>query len=339
LPRIRPSDEATSDSELDELAAFGAALEELRRQSRLSYRSLSTKAGCSSSALAKAASGRERPTLDVVRAFVTACEGDLPDWIVRWHRMSAAVDRHQRDLQAMVDTPYEIMTCPGSPARFNRRLQLRVCRAGKQAGVALRANYAPSTASGVFNGTRLASEEFVRRMLAAAGASDEEQAAWLEWRNQLARGPRPTASSVERVARAQRSRRRLLPFAVAALGLTGAAVMLALSFSRPGKIRTSPPPTTEALSGGFAYRAPNVGTTATAGVRKWRATIVGGHGPVNVVCFTTQTQPIGWYYTDQGVYLDPAIVQFTGDDRNAVPACNTVAFPKAEMAPMPNDPA
>src|SRR5690348_5715659 len=152
------------------------------------------KTGYSSSVLSKAASGTERPTLDVVCAFVTACDDDVPTWISRWTAMTAAVDRHQRELQAMADAPYELMVCPSSPARFNRQLQLRICRRDKQAAVSLRANYAPSTASGVFKGNRLANEEFVRRMLVAIGASEHEQDVWLAWRGQLSREPRASAS-------------------------------------------------------------------------------------------------------------------------------------------------
>jgi transcriptional regulator with XRE-family HTH domain len=387
-------------SELEELATFGAALEKLRRQSQLSYRSLSTKAGYSSSVLAKAASGRDRPTLEVVRAFVTACGGDLSAWTSRWHTMNAAVDRYQRELLAMVDTPYEFLACPSSPARFNRQLQLRVCRAGKQAAVALRANYAPSTASGVFKGTRLANEEFVRRMLAAASAPDGEQAVWLEWRCQLAREPRPATSPTKTVAPAQRSRllrraRLALNVAVATgvLGTTGAAVAFALSSGSPGTVplnaesrshrADTPPPhsTTKAPSGAFDHEVgvPSVGGTPIAetarvntvptlppaslavtpdGVRRWKATTVGdrtqmdnalsglkGWSPIRpgdtvyVVCFTTKTQPTGWYYTDRGNYLDPAIVRFSGDDKNAVPACSKVPFPEIGMALTPYEPA
>lgn len=405
MPRARSGDgDAREDyrtAELEELAAFGAALDELRRQRQLSYRSLGLKAGYSSPVLAKAASGRERPTLKVVRAFVSACGGNVAEWTTRWRTMSAAVDHYQRELQAMVDTPYETMACPGSPARFNRQLQLRVCRGGKQAGVALRANYAPSTASGVFKGARLANEEFVRRILAAANAPADEQARWLEWRRQLARGARQAAPLATNAAPAQRSRwlRRasatlvttLGAGAAVAVGLTGAAAMLEPSSgvrldvglrSHAADV-PSPRPTSEASSAIDHGSNPSVGvptiggtpstekakvtaaptlspanpTVAPGGVRSWKATIVGdqaqidgaqtdlgGASPIHpgdtvyVVCFTTKTQPTGWYYTDRGDYLNPAIVRFFSDDKNAVPGCNAVPFPESGIAPTPNEP-
>jgi hypothetical protein len=283
--------------------------------------------------------------------------------------MRAAVDRYQRELLTLVDTPYDLMSCPTSPARFNRQLQLRVGRASKQAGVALRANYAPCTASGVFKGTRLANEEFVRRMLIAAGAEDKEQAVWLEWRLQLAREPRPVVSSATRVAPTRRLRwlkwaASALIFAIVVVGLTGAAVRSAPNSSHPGNMRldveSRAPPTTEGSYGPSmdvptaegtpsaekvrATTAPTPPTPSSQvtpdGVRTWKATINGDQtDPVYVVCFTTKTEPKGWYYTDRGDYLDPAIVRFSGDDRNAVPPCNKVAFPENGMTPMPNDPS
>jgi transcriptional regulator with XRE-family HTH domain len=400
LSRARSSDgdarEDNRHSELEELAAFGAALEELRRQCQLSYRSLSEKVGYSSSVLAKAASGRERPTLEVVRAFVSACGGDLPDWIGRWHTMSAAVDHHHRELQAMVDMPYEIMACPDSPARFNRQLQLRVCRAGKQAGVVLRANYAPSTASGVFKSTRLANEEFVRRILVAANAPSDEQATWLEWRRQLARTPRPTPSQATTVTPARRpvwlrraSAVLVAAGAIVAVGLTSAALMpepssgmrLDAGLRSPAanapwqdptpKVSSStaghgvgPSAGVPTVGGTPSPEGLSVGTTPTPpvaatqdGVRMWKATIVsdqaqidgapanlGGTTPIQpgdtvyIVCITTKTKPTGWYYTDRGGYLDPAIVRFVSNDVDAIPPCIKVPFPEIGMTPMPNDP-
>lgn len=369
--------------EPEELAEFAAALEALRRRRHLTYRSLSTTTGYSSSVLSKAASGSERPTLEVVRAFVAACGDDVPIWTDRWATMTAAVERHQRDLRAMTDSPYELLTCPSSPARFNRQLQLRVCRDHKQAAAAVRANYAPSTASGVFKGNRLANEEFVRRMLAAAGAPEHEQAVWLKWRRELSQEPQPAVRSVANEAPAQRSsgRRRAGIRLVPAI-VPGICVILismaSLQLDNPpapvhpdarsssSNVRPQPRPTnippdntaptphsTAAVPrvvDGKNSRQPGPGsalpnTTTPEEIRRWPAKVVRNRastdGPhvdvypvrpgqtIYIVCFTTKTEPKGWYYTDNGYYVDPAIVRFSGDDQSAVPPCDEVSFPEA----------
>jgi transcriptional regulator with XRE-family HTH domain len=218
----RPRRGRECDSEPQELAAFTASLELLRQRSHVAYEVLHERTGYSKSVLSKAASGTERPTLEVVLAFVKACGADPEEWTARWRTMSAAVDRYQQELLTMADMPYEQLDCPASPARFNRQLQLRVCRVTRQATVAGRANYAPSTVSGVFKVNRLANAEFVKRILQAVDASQDEIDTWLAWRSQLAKQTRggteqhhpPTAGLHRRV-----SKRKTMALIVAVIAL------------------------------------------------------------------------------------------------------------------------
>ncbi|GLY85186.1 helix-turn-helix domain-containing protein [Actinoallomurus iriomotensis] len=72
----------------DGLEAFAAGLRDLRRAAgNPSYRELARQAHYSASVLASAASGRSLPTLDVTRAYVAACGGDVDAWTRRWYRL------------------------------------------------------------------------------------------------------------------------------------------------------------------------------------------------------------------------------------------------------------
>jgi hypothetical protein len=56
----------------------------------MTYRALARKAGYSASALSAAASGDTLPSLDVLLAYVGACDGDMVVWERRWHGLAAA---------------------------------------------------------------------------------------------------------------------------------------------------------------------------------------------------------------------------------------------------------
>ncbi|MEV6243201.1 helix-turn-helix transcriptional regulator [Lentzea sp. NPDC051838] len=52
-----------------------------------SYRELAQRTHYSTSTLADAARGLRKPSLDVVVAFVRACDGDVGEWTARWHAL------------------------------------------------------------------------------------------------------------------------------------------------------------------------------------------------------------------------------------------------------------
>ncbi|MCA2215722.1 fascin domain-containing protein [Jidongwangia harbinensis] len=75
----------------DPLIEFAAGLRRLREKAgNPSYRSLSGTANFSAATLAAAASGRKLPTLQVTRAYVRACHGDVAEWEGRWHALARA---------------------------------------------------------------------------------------------------------------------------------------------------------------------------------------------------------------------------------------------------------
>lgn len=70
------------------LRDFAQGLRDLRAAAgRPTYRALERRAGFSASALSAAAAGERLPTLDVTRAYVGACGGDMEAWEVRWREM------------------------------------------------------------------------------------------------------------------------------------------------------------------------------------------------------------------------------------------------------------
>ncbi|MCF2528397.1 helix-turn-helix domain-containing protein [Yinghuangia soli] len=78
------------DPEAGPLAAFAYDLAALRRDAGLTVRQLASRAYLSSGAISTAANGRALPTLEVTRAYVAACGGDVADWEARWGELDAA---------------------------------------------------------------------------------------------------------------------------------------------------------------------------------------------------------------------------------------------------------
>ncbi|MEU5873445.1 tetratricopeptide repeat protein [Glycomyces sp. NPDC047369] len=74
------------------LEQFAQRLRELRAAAPGStYRAMAARAHYSASTLARAASGREMPSLEVVQAYASACGADPEAWERRWHRLQRDV--------------------------------------------------------------------------------------------------------------------------------------------------------------------------------------------------------------------------------------------------------
>lgn len=75
------------------LPRFAEDLRELRRNvPGLTYRAMSKKANYSPSVLSEAAAGRKLPTLEVTRAYVAACGGDVETWDTRWQAVATELN-------------------------------------------------------------------------------------------------------------------------------------------------------------------------------------------------------------------------------------------------------
>jgi hypothetical protein len=81
-----------SDSAKADLQQFGVDLLRLRDDAGIpSYRALEKRAHYSRTTLAKAAGGKELPSLDVTLTFVSACGGDPEAWKIRWRQVRQAL--------------------------------------------------------------------------------------------------------------------------------------------------------------------------------------------------------------------------------------------------------
>ncbi|HEX6468561.1 MAG TPA: hypothetical protein VF069_05645 [Streptosporangiaceae bacterium] len=89
----KPLDPATSP-----VALFAHDLRRLREKAGTpTYRSMSSKAHVSTSALSTAASGDKLPSLAVCLAYVHACGGDVEAWRARWHQANDLVRTEDND--------------------------------------------------------------------------------------------------------------------------------------------------------------------------------------------------------------------------------------------------
>jgi hypothetical protein len=76
-----------------DLQLFASDLRSLREAAgNPSYRNLAKIANYSRTSLAQATNGRVLPSLQVTRAYVSACGGDLQAWESRWHRLHKAIE-------------------------------------------------------------------------------------------------------------------------------------------------------------------------------------------------------------------------------------------------------
>jgi hypothetical protein len=117
LPMPRP--EAPIDPDDGPLQQFAHDLRCLRRSAgNPGYRELAARTNYAVSTLSSAASGRRKPTLDVTRAFVMACGGDVEDWTARWH--SLAQPAGPADLARSAD-PAAQASALSQPRRAYRR--------------------------------------------------------------------------------------------------------------------------------------------------------------------------------------------------------------------------
>ncbi|WP_084557007.1 helix-turn-helix domain-containing protein [Couchioplanes caeruleus] len=121
----------------DPLVEFAAGLRKLREKAGSpSYRSLAVLANFSAATLAAAAAGRKLPTLQVTRAYVRACGGDVAEWEGRW-RVLAGADRPEPS--EPVDGPAERSThgwagCSTTPAARAGRSRCPSCGCGRSIG-------------------------------------------------------------------------------------------------------------------------------------------------------------------------------------------------------------
>ncbi len=86
--RKEPPAKPRSATPQEQLEEFAKNLRELRGKAGLGYPEMAELSHYTMKTLASAAGGLNLPTLPVTMAYVRACEGSVPEWEDRWHRLA-----------------------------------------------------------------------------------------------------------------------------------------------------------------------------------------------------------------------------------------------------------
>jgi hypothetical protein len=81
----------------EQLEGFAKDLRELRTRAGLGYPEMAELSHYTMKTLASAAGGLNLPTLPVIMAYVRACDGTVPEWEDRWHRLADAMKQAADD--------------------------------------------------------------------------------------------------------------------------------------------------------------------------------------------------------------------------------------------------
>jgi GNAT superfamily N-acetyltransferase len=81
----------------EQLEGFAKDLRELRTRAGLGYPEMAELSHYTMKTLASAAGGLNLPTLPVIMAYVRACDGTMPEWEDRWHRLADAMKQAADD--------------------------------------------------------------------------------------------------------------------------------------------------------------------------------------------------------------------------------------------------
>ncbi|HEY1673852.1 MAG TPA: hypothetical protein VGG50_14125 [Streptosporangiaceae bacterium] len=81
----------------EQLEALAKDLRELRTRAGLGYPEMAELSHYTMKTLASAAGGLNLPTLPVIMAYVRACDGTVPEWEDRWHRLADAMKQAADD--------------------------------------------------------------------------------------------------------------------------------------------------------------------------------------------------------------------------------------------------
>lgn len=112
------------DPEHPAVAELAAGLRQLRAGAGTpTYRSMAAATHYAATTLSRAAAGRALPSLDVVLAYVAACDGDHAEWRRRWEEASAALTP-ARSANDSPDSPPVDAAGPGHQAAASLRVLL-----------------------------------------------------------------------------------------------------------------------------------------------------------------------------------------------------------------------
>jgi len=153
---------------VENVAAFAAALERVRRQAGLSYRQLSDRAHYSHPHLIRATSGKHLPTWDVAAAYLTGC-GVPTDLLPVWHRRWQEASRDPRDIVGLLQNAANLEDLGAALAALARPHSLRMLE--QQTGIPR------ATIQAWLQGTRLPGRDRLDHFVRSVGATPAERSA------------------------------------------------------------------------------------------------------------------------------------------------------------------
>ncbi|WP_433166131.1 helix-turn-helix domain-containing protein [Kribbella sp. CA-247076] len=168
---------------MDDVEAFAAALQRVRRQAGLTYRELAEHAHYSHAHLVRATGGKQLPSWDVTAAFLAGC-GVPADLMPVWRRRWDSVNRED-----VVELLRTAETLPELGAALAALARPRSSRNLEQLTGIPR-----TTIQAWFQGARLPGRDRLDRLIRAVGATPDERSAVAETLNRISSG-RPRAAA------------------------------------------------------------------------------------------------------------------------------------------------
>lgn len=164
---------------MDQVVAFAAALQRIRRHAGLTYRELADQAHYSHAHLVRATSGRQLPSWDVTAAFLSGC-GVPAELLPLWRRQWEDVGRGPADVVELLRTAD---TLPDLGSALSALAGPRSLRALERLTGIPR-----TTIQGWLRGTRLANRDRLDCLVRALGATPDERAACAQALDRISSG-------------------------------------------------------------------------------------------------------------------------------------------------------
>lgn len=172
---------------VQDVEAFAAALQRVRRNAGLSYRQLADHAHYSHPQLIRAAGGKQLPTWDVAAAFLTGC-GVPADLMPVWRRRWEAASRDPRDIVGLLEDARTLEDLGAAVAALARPYSLRAL--AQQTGIPR------ATLQAWFQGTRLPGRDRLDHLVRSIGATRAERSAVGDAVERVSSGrPRPARAA------------------------------------------------------------------------------------------------------------------------------------------------
>ena len=164
---------------MQDVEAFAAALQRVRRHAGLTYRELAEYAHYSHAHLVRATNGKHLPSWEVTAAFLTGC-GVPSDLMPVWRRRWGTASREPADV-------IELLRIAETPEHLGAALSA-LARPRSLRTMARLTGIPRTTIQAWFRGRRLAQPDRLDQLVRALGATAEERAAFAHSLDRLSSG-------------------------------------------------------------------------------------------------------------------------------------------------------